>query len=720
MKQLISISLGGFLLLLASCTGPGDSDLHENWLNPPLAYRMNRNLHNFPLDASGQDSLIRATLDNGWGGFALNVPFHSYLTDEGMKATKRFCDQAKALGMDLWLYDEEGYPSGNAGDLVIKEDPTRESMALYLKDSLVNGGEVAFLMPPGIPELIVAFPVKEGIPDYKHPKDLMGLYDGSWLEWRAPSGEWNIFAVTKYRLYEGYQAAIKGGGKVGANYPSLMMREVTDAFMRITHERYADYMGEDLGKYFTSTFTDEPSTMAVQFHTYAYNHAVVPWQEVLSEEMEKRYGYRPEGKLVELYFDDGPTGQRVRYQYFHTVGDLMTMNYFAPIKEWCEAHQFQSGGHLLLEETMIAHVPLYGNIMQCFRAMHAPGIDILSCFPDQMPVHSPKLASSSAELMGHSRVMAEPCPVADRQVLDGKETPAESVRGHLNMLLQGGITDFNCYLQLSNSDQDEKNEFNTYVGRINILLQGGYTASDIGIVYPIESLWTKFKPRYHKVEGWTEVSGATEEANSINQSFIDVSRFAFDHRWEYTHLDAQALIDGEVSEASLDVDPFQFKVIVLPSVNTMPEAAWSNLKKYAEMGGRIIFLEDTPMNSDVNFPDREVQDDFAQLISENDNVVFMSDWTPEELDEQLDAWLEKVIILEDESLNVGLAHKRIDGKDVFFVLNDSKEEIRTGITFNTRDKLEEWDPDTGEISSFSNGSQVVLKPYHGKIYRAIP
>ena len=720
MKQLISISLGGFLLLLTSCTNTGDRALYENWLNPPLEYRMNRNLHNFPLDASGQDSLIRSTLDNGWGGFALNVPFQHYLSDEGMKATKRFCEEAKALGMDLWLYDEEGYPSGNAGDLVIKEDSSWESMALYLKDSIVNGGDIAFLMPPGIPEMIVAFPVKEGIPDYNHPKNLMDLYDGSWLEWKAPPGEWNIFAVTKYRLYEGFQASIKGGAKVGANYPSLMMREVTDAFIRITHEKYADYMGEDLGKYFTSTFTDEPSSMAVQFHTYAYNHAVVPWQEVLSEEMDQRYGYRPEEKLVELYFDDGPQGQKVRYQFFHTVGDLMTRNYFTPIKEWCEAHQFQSGGHLLLEETMIAHVPLYGNIMQCFRAMHAPGIDILSCFPEQMPVHSPKLASSTAELMGHTRVMAEPCPVADRAVLDGKETPAESVRGHLNMLLQGGITDFNCYLQLSNSDQAEKNEFNTYVGRINMLLQGGYTASEIGIVYPIESLWTKFKPRYHKVEGWTKVGGATEEANQINQSFIDVSRFMFDHRWEYTHLDAQALIDGVAEKGSLNIDPFQFKIIVLPSVSTLPKAAWSNLMEFGKMGGKIIFLEEEPVNSDLSFPDKEVQDAYAQLYSENENVVFMREWSSEKLNDLLISWLERAIVLEDESLNVGLAHKKIDGKDVFFVLNDSKEEVRTDITFNTRGKMEEWDPDTGEITSFTNGSQVVLKPYHGKIYSAIP
>jgi len=716
MKLLISICLISSLLMVPSCTKKGDIDLKMKWQDPPLEFRMNRNLHHFPLDPSGQDSLIEVTLQNGWGGFALNVPFSNYLTDEGMKATRRFCEKAKARGMDLWLYDEKGYPSGNAGDLVIKEDPTWESMGIYMKDSTVSGGPIRFLMPPGEVIYMIGFQVIEGQADFGNPTDLQRHIRGSHLEWDAPRGSWTLFAATKYTLYEGFQAFEKGGSKMGSRYPSLMMREVTEAFIRTTHEKYAAYMGEDLGTYFTSTFTDEPSSMAMQFHRYTLNHAVIPWKEILSEEMESRYGYAPEEKLVALYFDEGPEGQKVRYQYFKTVGDLLSENFFGPIKAWCEAHNIGSGGHLLLEETMIAHVALYGNIMQSFRSMHAPGIDILSCFPDEMPVHSPKLASSAAELMGYSHVMAEPCPVADRAKLNGKETPAELVRGHLNMLLQGGVTDFNCYLQLSNSDQDEKNEFNAYVGRINLLLQGGHTASEIGVVYPIESLWTKFTPRYHRVRGWKEVEGATDAAIRVNQSFVDVSRFMFDHRWEYTHLDAQALMDGIAGKGTLNIDPFQFKVIVLPSVNTLPKDAWNSLEKFAESGGKIIFIEELPVNSDENFPDLELQESFAKLLSQDEHVVYLQGLSSEELDGLLISWLERPVKLEDESLNLGIAHKKNNGRDLFFVFNDSEEEVRTRVTFKTRDDLEEWDPGSGDIMPFTNGSRLVLKPYHGKIY----
>ena len=108
---------------------------------------------------------------------------------------------------------------------------------------------------------------------------------------------------------------------------------------------------------------------------------------------------------------------------------------------------------------------------------------------------------------------------------------------------------------------------------------------------------------------------------------------------------------------------------------------------------------------------------FAKLCRENENVTFLPEWTAGELEPLLNQYLEKAIRLADESLDLGLAHKRINDREVYFVLNDSEEEVRTGITFNTKEKLEEWDPDSGEIHTVSNGDEMVLKPYHGKVYR---
>lgn len=703
------IVVGILVITALSAFAQNGDDLRERWRVPPLEYRLNKNLHYLPLEAAKQEALIQATLDEGWGGFALNSPFRQYLTDAGMKATRQFCASAKAKGMDLWLYDEQGYPSGNAGGRVIRENPDWEAMGIFFSDSVVDAGPNTFAMPPGKPVKIVAFPVNAGQVDYSHPTDLMARFEGPQLTWNAPKGEWKIFAATQYGLYKGFQAE-----RNPYRHPSPMVPEATDAFIRITHARYAEYLSNDLGQYFTATFTDEPSSMAVPFHNYPHRHAVIPWHPTLSEAMAKRYGYRPEARLTELFYDQGPAGQEVRYQYFKTVGDLIAESYFGRIRNWCKSHKTGSGGHLLLEESMIAHAPLYGSIMQCFRRMDAPGIDILSCYPSNLPVHAPKLASSAAELMGHDRVMSEPCPVADKPT----EPPVESVRGFLNLLLQGGITDFNCYLKLEMADQSQRVALNTYVGRVGMLLRGGHTAADIGVVYPIESLWTQYLPRYQKVAGWQHVSGATQAVNEIDQSFRQTSRFLFERRWEYLHLDAQALIDSTARNGRLVHGPFEFKVILLPSVSTLPAEAWSKLLAFANQGGKLVFLEAKPLNSDAHFPDRDVQRAFDLLLNDNPNAALLEDWTPQSLNGLLERWLNKPVRLADESLPLRLANKRVNGRDVFFLVNDSSSEIATNATFRIREELQEWDPATAQVRPVPNDTHVFLKPYHGKIYRA--
>lgn len=591
-------------------------------------------------------------------------------------------------------------------------------MAIYMKDTVISGGPSEILLPWGKPFIIKAFPIINNETDFDNPVDLLDQSDGPLLTWDAPGTEWRVFAATKYRLYEGYQAAIKSGSKMGSHYPSLLIPEPTHAFIRITHEAYLTKMGNDLGRYFTSSFTDEPSSMALQFHTYKDRHAIIPWKELLSETMKKQYGYKPEEKIVELFYDRGSEGKKIRYQYFSTVAELISQNYFGTIKDWCQDHGFQSGGHLLLEESMIAHVPLYGDIMKCFREMHAPGIDILSALPENMPVHTPKLASSVVELMGGTHVMSEPCPVADRPLFNGLDPKTPEVRGHLNMLMQGGITDFNCYLRMNNSTMQERIEMNEYVGRIQLLLKGGYVASEIGVLYPIESMWTEFIPRYHRVSGWKDVTGAEEKLYNIDRAFQDVSRFMYENCWEYSHLDARALIDSEVRNGILVHHKLHFKVLILPYVSTLPKAAWEQLELFAEQGGKIIAIAEKPQNTGNNFPDNEVLQDFEKLFNEKENIIYLENWSADELNLHLSDWLEKPVIIKNAKLPIRLAHRKIHKKDVLLMINDSDKEIQTSFSFSLSGKFEEWDPASGMIKDCSEEVYLNLKPYHAMLYRS--
>jgi hypothetical protein len=89
------------------------------------------------------------------------------------------------------------------------------------------------------------------------------------LSWNIPNGEWRVVQITTNVLREGFQSGTDRGGKV-RYYPSLLMPEVTEGFIKLTHKKYAEVLGEKLGSLIYSTFTDEPSLMAQPYINLGY------------------------------------------------------------------------------------------------------------------------------------------------------------------------------------------------------------------------------------------------------------------------------------------------------------------------------------------------------------------------------------------------------------------------------------------------------------------
>ncbi|MEK6661218.1 MAG: hypothetical protein AABY63_04975, partial [candidate division NC10 bacterium] len=49
----------------------------------------------------------------------------------------------------------------------------------------------------------------------------------------------------------------------------------------------------------------------------------------------------------------------------------LSENFFGQIQERCRRFNIPSGGHLLMEEGLVAHVPLYGDFFRCIRRLDA-------------------------------------------------------------------------------------------------------------------------------------------------------------------------------------------------------------------------------------------------------------------------------------------------------------------------------------------------------------
>ena len=363
---------------------------------------------------------------------------------------------------------------------------------------------VALALPPGKLVLAGAFPVHDGKLALKEKVDLAAQVRDGKLTWQAPVGRWRVMAITEDRLFDGTHAAGNLHAKIP--YPNLLMAEPTARFIDLTYGGYAKHLGGDLGKYFEATFTDEPSLMSLFFQPMPYRP--LPWATNLPREFKKRRGYALDNAMLPaLVADAGPTSARVRYDFWLTVGELVSENYFGQIQTRCRRLRVPSGGHLLLEESIAAHVPLYGDFFRCLRRLDAPGLDCLTSLPPEVPWFSARLVSSVAELEGRSLVMSETSDHSQRYRPAGDLRPQRvvteaEIRGTVNRLIVAGVNCITSYYSFQDLTDEQLRRLNEWVGRCCTALRGGHQVADLAVLYPVESLWTKFVPSRH----WTHDS----------------------------------------------------------------------------------------------------------------------------------------------------------------------------------------------------------------------
>ncbi|MDR1718769.1 MAG: hypothetical protein LBR67_01425 [Dysgonamonadaceae bacterium] len=677
---------------------------------------MNVNQHALPLDSVEQDSYFDSFLaENGYGGMATNVSWQDYLdNDEYLMSFCRGVRTAKKKGYNLWLYDEQFYPSGMAGEKVLSDHPEWEAEGLLIFTKKMEGDDTLSISMPGALVKAQVLPVLENRIRFEAEQDVSAFFNDGCLKWKAPKGEWLLVLVTRDVLYKGFQAGTQREGTI-FRYPSLMMPEVTQSFINHTHKRYEKAFGEKLGNYFTANFTDEPSLMALPFVRLGYG--VYPWKQNLSDEFRKRYGYELQDKLTKIALDDSPEGAQLRFQYFQLVSDMISKNYFQTLKDYCHSQNFLSGGHLLLEESIIAHVPLYGNIMACYRAMDIPGIDVLTAIPSKTKryLFSSRLASSAAELQGGFRVMYESCPI-ENDPPDYTEPPALYVKGVHNRAMVGGITDFNNYLKLEHENNSGRNAFNEYTARVVSLLCGGVRASKIAVYYPIETAWTKFKPADMWLKSWWGVQGADPAVQELDELLHDVTYLLTDNGWEFSFLDAQGLVEAKVKGNLLcHGKDLKWEMLILPSVQTIPEKAFHKIVEFVRHGGKLVVLGNTPVNSEKEFPSPWIQKQFNDLVGEP-GVSLVDEFHPEKLAGLLENRLQRDITF-DRYEGIMHCHRKIDGKDVFFVINDSGDSKSVQIGLPKGRQWELWNPQTGEIEEIPPAFQWTFDHYDGIILR---
>lgn len=699
---------------------PDERPFAERFREPPGSARILKIVHGWPAGEGAERELLDTLHAQGFGGVVTNVAWgDDYLHNPGAwDQLRRVVGCARDKGMALWLYDEKGYPSGTAGGQVLQGHPEWEPQGLLVAATTAEG-PVTLQAPPGTLVLAAACPAD------KAPEGLVPLeasLAGGELRWTPPAGRWTVMLVTRDRIYQGTHAAMNVFRH--QPYVDLMEPAVTRRFLELTHEAYARELGQDLGAVFRAAFTDEPSLMSAFLAPMPYG--VLPWSPRLPEEFARRRGYPLEPELAALVAAATPRARQVRYDFWRTVTELVREGFTIPVRDWCRAHSVPAGGHLLWEEGLRMHVPFYGSLFACLRDFDAPGIDCLTSLPPQVPWPIARLAGSVADLEGRALTMSETSDHAQRYRPPGDQRPVREVslpeiRGTINRLVLGGINTITSYYSFAGLSTPDLVRLNEYVGRCCTALRGGHQVADVAVVYPVESLWPYQDPSPHQ-------GTRNPAARRIEQAYTGALEALFAAGRDAAIVDAQALAEAALEGAELVHGRLRWKVLVLPGVETLPEAAWNKVAAFYRAGGAIVSLALLPANSEREFPSGAVTSHVTAWFGEGAEPRMrrgprggVAAFLPAGMECLLPPLLDR-ILERDVALPAGgplrVTHRRIEDRDIFFVINDSPAPFRGHVALAADGPGEAWDPDTGTLTALDSPEfDLDLDGYDGVILR---
>lgn len=633
---------------------------YDAFKNPERKYAIYPIIH-----ARLQNQQLVDNYDKRWfAGVVGNVDYDTPDFPNDDTVWRAAADGARAYldrGMQVWLYDEKGYPSGTAGGYVTEEYPDYIAKGLYcFRYWLTIKGPRAYRsdVPGDALWRALLLPVGGGDPiDVTY-----GLNDKNVLHFDVPAGEYRLLMLAKRRLFDGTHATESHSEP--RNYISLSNRAATQAFINCTHENYKRHLSDCFGRGIPATFTDEPSLIAWNINKSVW--PMLPWLDSYPDDFYARYGYDFALACVAVVWGAGEQVIKRRCDFWNFIADTVADSYFATIQQWCHQNGLKSSGHMLEEERLQSHVFNYGSFFRCMQHMDWPGIDQLQTEPeklmdlDNIPIA--RFIASFADLSGEHETFTE---FSDHGVrVRGKVAPIEYYYHSTNWHLAMGINNFTSYYSWDGITDDQAYDLNHYVARGGYLLRQGIRDSRVAVLYPEASMWAAYTPTttYRAIDN-------SPHTQALDKAFATAAWDLLREQVDFDYIDQKILCECELKDGKLYYRDRVWSAVVLPAVDVLEDTAAEKLLSAAASGVSLLFCDQLPQLSRESGAPSAFAEQFQALVADQAAHFAPTDGFAALLDQQLPDACHSVRLSGKHDML--LSHSRItqDGERIVFLTN---------------------------------------------------
>lgn len=498
---------------------------------------------NDKLDSKKLKKQIEWMENSGIGGFVMHARsglMTEYLSDEWLRLIRECAEEAERRGMKAWAYDENGWPSGFAGGKLLEEAENHDRYLEYTTGEYDPNALVSYIITPD--ELIRS----------------SGGENGEYL---------NVFE------------------RCSTSTADILNKAVVEKFLRLTHEKYKQYLGDDFSRLLKGFFTDEPQYFR---WNVPYTPAIRDYfKNTLNEDILNGIG---------LLFMKKKGYRKFRYRYWSGMQKLIVNVFAKTVYEWCDKNGIELTGHFIEEESLSGQMLCCAGIMPLYEYEHIPGIDRLGRYSEN-PLSSRQVLSVASQL-GKKKVLCEMYAGCGWDV-----SPRELKRITEYLYLNG--VNITCQHLLPYSERGNRlhdypahfsdinpwveryfNLFNGYFDKLGALLSDYKEQVRIAVLHPIRSTYFDYDRRLEKSNfgieeldnSLAELLGVLED-NGLNFHFLDETLLA-----KYGSVNGNVISCGKCG----------YDILIIPKCLTMDASTEKLLREYVSGGGRVYLYSGKP------------------------------------------------------------------------------------------------------------------------------
>lgn len=470
-----------------------------------------------------------------------------YLSEEWMDCVEDTIRTCSDTELDVWIYDEDKWPSGMAGGMITRDYPEFRAKALTLQ-------------------------VNE---DGSHSFQIETTGDSEWYNGYGPANNLEPDSVKK--------------------------------FIEMTHGTYREKISAVAEGKVRGFFTDEPNVCDF-YSTFTKGRPWLPWSDHFEDTFAKNRGYQISDHFEELFFEK-ENSEKIRHDYCKTISEVFSESYFEQISEWLHKNHMLFTGHLIFENDLGYNSRTSGSVMPHYRFFDIPGIDILG--EQDQELLTVKQCTSVANQFGKKHVMSETygCTkwdfglegqkwLADWQFIMGVTMRCQ----HLFMYSIKGLRkrDYPPIFSEQTTWWDKSHILEDYFARFAVCSTYGKVKRDILVLHPQSTAWLYAGGRADEnLTNWDDNMGWMDthflKGNRIGVEFSRiVQSLLASHR--DCDLGDEILMEqfGRIENKKLYIQDAGYEMVLVPPIENIFSSTISLLIEFMEKGGKVILSGKAP------------------------------------------------------------------------------------------------------------------------------